>query len=171
MFNNAPRGKVYRNAAGCANQKIDPMCRNLAGYAPIWRSASDCVFSPLIPMSNLHPSTAPHIRRAVERRERRAAFARVSMFASSSALFAAVALASVNPAKESNPAAIAALMFGVMTYALIDTFRDTELPRESVTNAAAVSDSIFADYIVPFEAVSVLLLAALIGAVVVARKE
>ena len=58
-----------------------------------------------------------------------------------------------------------------MTYALIDTFRDTELPRESVTNAATVSDSIFADYIVPFEAVSVLLLAALIGAVVVARKE
>ena len=69
------------------------------------------------------------------------------------------------------PAVIAGLMFGVMTYALIDTFRDTELPRESVTNAAAVSDSIFADYIVPFEAVSVLLLAALIGAVVVARKE
>ena len=62
-------------------------------------------------------------------------------------------------------------MFGVMTYALIDTFRDAELPRESVTNAAMVSDSIFADYIVPFEAVSVLLLAALIGAVVVARKE
>ena len=41
----------------------------------------------------------------------------------------------------------------------------------ALTNAAAVSDSIFADYIVPFEAVSVLLLAALIGAVVVARKE
>ena len=27
------------------------MCRNLAGYAPIWRSARDCVFSPLISMT------------------------------------------------------------------------------------------------------------------------
>ena len=79
--------------------------------------------------------------------------------------------ADLNMPNRTLPAIIAALMFGVMTYALIDTFRDTELPRESVTNAATVSDSIFADYIVPFEAVSVLLLAALIGAVVVARKE
>lgn len=38
-------------------------------------------------------------------------------------------------------------------------------------NNKAIADSIFAQYIVPFEAVSVLLLAALIGAVVVARKE
>jgi len=63
-------------------------------------------------MSNLHPSTAPHIRRAVARSQRRDNIARVSMFLGSSALFAVVALASVNPAKESNPAAIAALMFG-----------------------------------------------------------
>ena len=38
-------------------------------------------------------------------------------------------------------------------------------------NNKAVADSIFSQYIVAFEAVSVLLLAALIGAVVVARKE
>jgi len=63
-------------------------------------------------MSNLHPSTAPHIRRAIARRERREKFARVAMFAGSSALFALVAIASVKPAKEANPAAIAALMFG-----------------------------------------------------------
>jgi hypothetical protein len=44
VLNNAPRDKVNRNAAGCANQKIDLMCRNLAGYAPIWRSARDGVF-------------------------------------------------------------------------------------------------------------------------------
>jgi len=69
-------------------------------------------FSPLISMSNLHPSTAPHIRRAVARSQRRDKIARVSMFFGSSALFAVVAIASVNPAKESNPAAIAALMFG-----------------------------------------------------------
>ena len=46
--------------------------------------------------------------------------------------------ADLNMPKRALPAVIAALMFGVMTYALIDTFRDTELPRESVTNAAAV---------------------------------
>ena len=38
-------------------------------------------------------------------------------------------------------------------------------------NNKQVADAIFSQYIVPFEAVSVLLLAALIGAVVVARKE
>jgi NADH-quinone oxidoreductase subunit J len=38
-------------------------------------------------------------------------------------------------------------------------------------NTKEVADSIFSAYIIPFEAVSVLLLAALIGAVVVARKE
>jgi len=63
-------------------------------------------------MSNLHPSTAPHIRRAIARRERREAFARVAIFAGSSALFAAVAIVSIKPAKDANPAAIAALMFG-----------------------------------------------------------
>ena len=63
-------------------------------------------------MSNLHPSTAPHIRRAIARRERREAFARVAMFLGSSALFAVVAIASVNPAKEGNPTALAALSFG-----------------------------------------------------------
>jgi len=39
------------------------------------------------------------------------------------------------------------------------------------TTVERVSDSIFKDYIVAFEAISVLLLAALIGAIVVARKE
>ena len=38
-------------------------------------------------------------------------------------------------------------------------------------NNKQIADAIFSQYIVPFEAVSVLLLAALIGAVVVARKE
>jgi len=38
-------------------------------------------------------------------------------------------------------------------------------------NNKEIADSIFSQYIVAFEAVSVLLLAALIGAIVVARKE
>jgi NADH-quinone oxidoreductase subunit J len=39
------------------------------------------------------------------------------------------------------------------------------------SNTAAVSDSIFADYLVPFEVVGLLLTAALIGAIALARKE
>jgi NADH-quinone oxidoreductase subunit J len=34
-----------------------------------------------------------------------------------------------------------------------------------------VSDSVFSQYLVPFEAISVLLLAALVGAIVLARKD
>ena len=36
---------------------------------------------------------------------------------------------------------------------------------------AAVSDSIFSTYLLPFEVISVLLLAALIGAIVLARRD
>ena len=39
------------------------------------------------------------------------------------------------------------------------------------SNVNLVSDSIFSSYLIPFEAISVLLTAALIGAIVIARKE
>ncbi len=63
------------------------------------------------------------------------------------------------------------LVFGVMAAALVASFEDAELSRAAPSTTAEVSDSIFSTYIVPFEAVSVLLLAALIGAIVVARKD
>jgi NADH-quinone oxidoreductase subunit J len=67
---------------------------------------------------------------------------------------------------------VAVLMFAVMAYSLWDRYEDTLLPAErSVQRTTDVADSIFATYIVPFEAVSVLLLAALIGAIVVARRD
>ena len=67
---------------------------------------------------------------------------------------------------------VALLLFGVMGYALVDGFRDVKVgERDPTFNTAAVSDSIFSQYLIPFEAVSVLLLAALIGAIVVARKD
>ena len=73
----------------------------------------------------------------------------------------------------------ALLLFSVMAYALIDEFGWTETPLPADTriasvdgsNTATVSDSIFSTYVVPFEAVSVLLLAALVGAIVLARKD
>ncbi len=63
------------------------------------------------------------------------------------------------------------LVFGVMTAALVDSFATAELSRFAPSTTAEIADSIFSDYIIPFEAVSVLLLAALIGAIVVARRD
>ncbi len=63
------------------------------------------------------------------------------------------------------------LLAGVLVVTLLRTFEDIELPAETRSTTAQVSDTIFSQYIVPFEAVSVLLLAALIGAIVVARKD
>lgn len=67
---------------------------------------------------------------------------------------------------------VAGLVFAVMAFSLWDRYEDALLPEDrQVQRSADVADSIFATYIVPFEAVSVLLLAALIGAIVVARRD
>ena len=69
-------------------------------------------------------------------------------------------------------AAVGALLGGVLIYALVDEFDDLELPEDPVINRTGdVGDSIFSQFIIPFEAVSVLLLAALIGAIVLARRD
>ncbi len=65
----------------------------------------------------------------------------------------------------------AVLLFAVMAVALIDSFEDVRLVIDEPQSTTLVSDSIFSQYIVPFEAVSVLLLAALVGAIVVARRD
>ncbi len=67
--------------------------------------------------------------------------------------------------------AVALPLLGILTYVLLDEWGDDELPRESVQRTAEVSDSIFSTYLIPFEAVGLLLTAALIGAIVLARKE
>jgi NADH-quinone oxidoreductase subunit J len=69
-------------------------------------------------------------------------------------------------------ALVAAVTAAVMGYSLWEGFGDTKLPADQLPqNTQQVSDEIFSTYIVPFEALSVLLLAALIGAVVVARRD
>jgi NADH-quinone oxidoreductase subunit J len=67
--------------------------------------------------------------------------------------------------------AIGLLLFGLMGYALWDGFRGDEFGDMVVQRTAEVSDSIFSTYLVPFEVISVLLLAALIGAIVLARRD
>ncbi len=70
-------------------------------------------------------------------------------------------------------AALVALLLGSVTvYALLDRFGSDRLVMDGpVYKTADVSDEVFSTYIIPFEAVSVLLLAALIGAIVLARKD
>ena len=72
-------------------------------------------------------------------------------------------------------APVALLMLGVMVYVLVDGFRDTKV-AVSGTEAAAgttsqISDLIFSAYALPFWALSFVLLAAVIGAIVLARKD
>ncbi len=66
---------------------------------------------------------------------------------------------------------IAVLLLAVVSYTLIDRFEDSELPADTVTTTAQLSDALFGTYLIPFEVVSVLLLAALVGAIVVARRD
>jgi len=69
-------------------------------------------------------------------------------------------------------ALISVVLAAMMGYSLWEAFEDAKLPDDLVPQRTeAVADTIFSTYIVPFEAISVLLLAALIGAVVVARRD
>ncbi len=69
-------------------------------------------------------------------------------------------------------AMVAVIMAAVMGYSLWEGFEDAKLPDDRIVQGVEpVADTIFSTYIVPFEAISVLLLAALIGAVVVARRD
>jgi len=66
---------------------------------------------------------------------------------------------------------VSALLAVILGATLWSAFEDTRLPTETVQRTAEVSDAIFSTYLLPFEVVSVLLLAALIGAIVVARRD
>jgi NADH-quinone oxidoreductase subunit J len=70
--------------------------------------------------------------------------------------------------------AIAVLLAGVMGFVLYRAFTDVQFDFSGtgvVQTTDMVANSIFSTYLVPFEAISVLLLAALIGAVVLARRD
>lgn len=74
------------------------------------------------------------------------------------------------------PAAVAAVFFlGVMVALLVDAFGRQRIEfNEGVLrtgSTATVGDTLFQTYLIPFEVVSMLLLAALVGAVVIARRD
>jgi len=63
------------------------------------------------------------------------------------------------------------LLLGVMVAVLSNGFGDTEVDVKSVQRTADVANSMFGPYIIPFEVVSILLLAALVGAIAIARRD
>lgn len=69
----------------------------------------------------------------------------------------------------------AVILLGVLSWVLIDAYEDEKLPdataQLATTSTEAVSDSIFGQYLLPFWALSFVLLAALVGAIVLAKKD
>jgi len=70
---------------------------------------------------------------------------------------------------------VALFLLGLLVYVLVDAFHSSHVDALHhpirVGTTALVGNAIFQTYVVPFEAVSVLLLAALVGAVVIARRD
>jgi NADH-quinone oxidoreductase subunit J len=67
-------------------------------------------------------------------------------------------------------------LFALLAFSLIDYFGDEPLDQANARtqvqgNTEQVADALFDQYVVPFQAVSVLLLVALIGAIVLARRD
>jgi NADH-quinone oxidoreductase subunit J len=68
--------------------------------------------------------------------------------------------------------AVCMLLLAVLVSLFTDTFTDTEITSAAQpTSTGEVAEVIFRDYVVAFEVVSVLLLAALVGSIVIARRD
>ncbi|HVM08114.1 MAG TPA: NADH-quinone oxidoreductase subunit J [Acidimicrobiales bacterium] len=77
-----------------------------------------------------------------------------------------------NPAGQRGLSALVALaLFGFLGAILVDAFSDSKVEPTGVVTSSDVALSIFQDYVIPFEVISILLTAALIGAVVIARRD
>ena len=76
-------------------------------------------------------------------------------------------------------AVTALFLLGVLSFVLVDFYGDDKLPEldrtakeiSATRGTGAIGDAMFSTYLVPFEVVSVLLLAALVGAIVLARRD
>lgn len=68
-------------------------------------------------------------------------------------------------------ALVAGGMFAVLTWMIWEAFGDEEIALREPARAQDLGSSLFDGFVLPFEAVSVLLLAALIGAIVLARRD
>lgn len=66
---------------------------------------------------------------------------------------------------------VALFLLGALGAVLADAFGKDKVGAVTVQRTVNVSDSIFGAYVIPFEVASVLLLAALVGAVALARRD
>ncbi len=66
---------------------------------------------------------------------------------------------------------VALLLLGVLGYVVVDGFRDTVIADRGPAPTVLLSDGYLGPYLVPFLAISFVLLAAAIGAIVIARKD
>jgi NADH-quinone oxidoreductase subunit J len=68
-------------------------------------------------------------------------------------------------------ALVSLLLLGGLGVVLQRAFKGTHVVVQHVRNTSELGISIFRDFVIPFEVASVLLLAALVGAVVIARRD
>ena len=68
-------------------------------------------------------------------------------------------------------ALVALFLLGALGAVLSDAFGKQKITFGTIQRTTQVSDSIFGAYVIPFEVASVLLLAALVGAVALARRD
>ena len=66
---------------------------------------------------------------------------------------------------------VSVAVFALLVLLLRDTFDDARIDVAAPSTTQEVGDAIFSTYLVPFEVASVLLLAALVGAIVLARRD
>ena len=67
---------------------------------------------------------------------------------------------------------VSLFLLGVLGWVLSDAFGWTHMPEDTkVQRTADIGNEIFQHWVIPFEVVSILLLAALVGAVVIARRD
>jgi NADH-quinone oxidoreductase subunit J len=66
---------------------------------------------------------------------------------------------------------VSLLLFGGLGVVLQRAFKGTHVVVKHIGRTADVGVSIFRDFVIPFEVASILLLAALVGAVVIARRD
>jgi NADH-quinone oxidoreductase subunit J len=72
-------------------------------------------------------------------------------------------------------ALVALLTFGTLTFLIWRAFGDERIvlsaQEENIVRTQEIGNSLFSNFVLPFEAISVLLLAALVGAIVIARRD
>ena len=66
---------------------------------------------------------------------------------------------------------VSLFLLGILGTILVDAFDDTKIDTKRVQTTGDVGLELFQSYVVPFEVISILLTAALVGAVVIARKD